>query len=42
MDNDPIVYVHANALLTGSGTAGIVLAHLRDPAAILAHPACAS
>jgi hypothetical protein len=39
VDNDPIVHVHANALLTGSGTTGIVLADLRDPAAILAHPA---
>jgi len=37
VDNDPIVHVHANALLTG-GTTGIVLADLRDPAAILAHP----
>jgi hypothetical protein len=38
VDNDPIVNVHANALLTGGGTTGIVLADLRDPAAILAHP----
>ena len=38
VDNDPIVNVHANALLTGSGTNGIVLADLRDPAAVLAHP----
>jgi len=38
VDNDPIVNVHANALLTGSGTTGVVLADLRDPAAILAHP----
>jgi hypothetical protein len=38
VDNDPIVNVHANALLTGSGTTAIVLADLRDPAAILAHP----
>lgn len=38
VDNDPIVHVHANALLTGSGTTGIVLADLRDPSAILAHP----
>jgi hypothetical protein len=38
VDNDPIVHVHANALLTGSGTTSIVLADLRDPAAILAHP----
>src|ERR1700761_9439088 len=41
VDNDPIVHVHANALLTGSGTTGIVLADLRDPAAILDHPALA-
>jgi S-adenosyl methyltransferase len=38
VDNDPIVHVHANALLTGTGTTGIVLADLRDPAAILADP----
>jgi hypothetical protein len=38
VDNDPIVNVHANALLTGGGTTGIVLADVRDPAAILAHP----
>jgi len=38
VDNDPIVHVHANALLTGSGTTSIVLADLRDPGAILAHP----
>src|SRR6266545_654986 len=37
VDNDPIVHVHANALLTGSGTTAIVLADLRDPGAILAH-----
>ena len=37
VDNDPIVHVHANALLTGTGTTGIVLADLRDPRAILAH-----
>jgi hypothetical protein len=36
VDNDPIVHVHANALLTGTGTTGIVLADLREPAAILA------
>lgn len=30
--------MHANALLTGSGTTSIVLADLRDPGAILAHP----
>jgi hypothetical protein len=38
VDNDTIVHVHANALLTGTGTTGIVLADLRDPGAILAHP----
>lgn len=38
VDNDPIVHVHANALLTGSGTTSIVLADLRDPGAILTHP----
>jgi hypothetical protein len=38
VDNDPIVHVHANALLTGQGNTSIVLADLRDPAAILAHP----
>jgi hypothetical protein len=37
-DNDPIVHVHANALLTGSGTTSIVLADLRKPEAILGHP----
>ena len=35
VDNDPIVHVHANALLTGGSNASIVLADLRDPAAIL-------
>ena len=38
VDNDPIVHVHANALLSGSGTTSIVLADLRDPTAILEHP----
>ena len=38
VDNDPIVHVHANALLTGSGTTSIVLADLRDPEGILADP----
>lgn len=38
VDNDPIVHVHANALLTGSGTTTIVLADLREPEAILGHP----
>src|SRR3984957_11817503 len=38
VDNDPIVHVHANALLTGRGDTSIVLADLRDPQAILGHP----
>jgi hypothetical protein len=38
MTYDPIVHVHANALLTGSGHTRIVLADLREPDQILAHP----
>jgi hypothetical protein len=38
VDNDPIVHVHANALLTGGGSTSIVLADLRDPEGILADP----
>jgi hypothetical protein len=39
VDNDPIVHVHANALLTGSSTTTtIILADLREPHAILADP----
>ncbi len=38
VDNDPIVHVHANALLTGRGTTRIVLADLREPEKILRHP----
>ena len=38
VDNDPIVHVHANALLTGSGSTSIVLADLREPEVILEHP----
>jgi hypothetical protein len=37
VDNDPIVHVHANALLAGNST-NIVLADLRDTRALLAHP----
>ena len=36
VDNDPIVHVHANALLTGTGTTGIVLADPRDDRIIAA------
>jgi hypothetical protein len=38
VDNDPIVHVHANALLTGGGTTRIVLADLREPEKILTDP----
>jgi hypothetical protein len=38
VDNDPIVHVHASALLTGQGRTSIVLADLRDPEGILDHP----
>ena len=38
VDNDPIVHVHANAVLTGQGNTSIVLADLREPEAILDHP----
>jgi hypothetical protein len=38
IDNDPIVHVHASALLTGTRSTRIVLADLREPDAILAHP----
>lgn len=38
VDNDPIVHVHANALLSGDENTGIALADLRDPELILAHP----
>ena len=38
VDNDPIVHVHAHALLTGTGATSIVLADLREPELILSHP----
>jgi len=40
VDNDPLVLVHARALLTSSpeGRTGYILADLRDPQAILADP----
>jgi SAM-dependent methyltransferase len=37
VDNDPIVHVHANALLAGD-TTSIILADLREPETILGHP----
>lgn len=43
VDNDPIVVAHARALMAGDGPAqtGFILADLRDPEAILHHPAFA-
>jgi hypothetical protein len=38
VDNDPIVHVHASALLTGSGATAIVLADVREPETILTDP----
>ena len=39
VDNDPIVIVHARALLAGSGTVSVVPGDLREPAGLLADPA---
>src|SRR5215472_17326208 len=41
VDNDPVVAVHGQALLASGGQAGMVLGDLRDPAAVLQHPAVA-
>jgi hypothetical protein len=38
VDNDPLVRVHANALLTGAGTTRVITADLRDPGSVLSHP----
>lgn len=38
VDNDPIVHVHASALLAGDAGTSIVLADLRDPEVVLGHP----
>jgi len=38
VDHDPVVHVHANALLANHTTTVAVLADLRDPEAILRHP----
>jgi hypothetical protein len=38
VDNDPVVQVHASALLAGQPNAGIVLEDLRNPERILTHP----
>ncbi|MGH6655773.1 MAG: SAM-dependent methyltransferase [Actinocrinis sp.] len=38
VDNDPIVGVHGNARLRGTGATGFVLGDLREPLELLAHP----
>ena len=38
VDNDPLVRVHASALLTGEGSTRVIMADLRDPDSVLGHP----
>ncbi|MDN3351318.1 SAM-dependent methyltransferase [Actinomadura sp. DC4] len=38
IDNDPIVRVHAKALLPSDGTTAVIEADMRDPESILKHP----
>lgn len=38
VDNDPLVRLHASALLTGTGTTRFITADLRDPDSVLNHP----
>lgn len=38
VDHDPMVRVHAKALLNGTRSTALIEADLRDPAAVLAHP----
>jgi S-adenosyl methyltransferase len=38
VDNDPLVRVHASALLTGEGSTRVITADLRDPDSVLNHP----
>jgi hypothetical protein len=38
VDNDPMVAAHAGALLAADGTTAVILADLRDPAALLSNP----
>jgi S-adenosyl methyltransferase len=38
VDNDPLVRVHASALLTGTGSTRFITADLRDPCSVLHHP----
>ncbi|GAA2151901.1 SAM-dependent methyltransferase [Actinomadura napierensis] len=42
VDNDPMVLVHARALLAGNPAAGVVDGDLRDPDSVLEHPDIAS
>jgi hypothetical protein len=39
VDSDPMVAAHADALLEADGTTAVITADLRDPDALLAHPA---
>jgi hypothetical protein len=39
VDNDPIVNAYAGAFLTGAGNTSIILGDLREPGAVLEHPA---
>jgi hypothetical protein len=39
VDNDPMVAAHADALLAEDGTTAVITADLRNPDALLAHPA---
>nr|WP_202539582.1 SAM-dependent methyltransferase [Streptomyces sp. SID8379] len=38
VDNDPIVKAHGDALLSRTGSTGIILGDVRDPRSILDHP----
>lgn len=38
VDNDPVVYIHGQALLADSRTTEVVAADVRRPAGILDHP----
>jgi S-adenosyl methyltransferase len=38
VDIDPMVAAHSAALLAGDGTTAVIMADLRDPDAVLAHP----
>lgn len=38
VDNDPLVAVHAEALLADDGTTAVITADLREPALVLDHP----